>query len=266
MTDHLMRKKAPITAEGWEALETDAKSRLTTYLGARKLIDFEGPHGWKHSVTTLGRATPISSVTDGLTTKQRNVLPLVEVRAPFAVSRAELDDAERGAQDLDFGSLDAAARQIAIGENTSVFHGYPAAGIKGIAEASSHDAVKLGADAEAYPTAVAGAVDVLKQSGIGGPYGLVIATSIYTVISETTEHGGYPLFEHLREILGGPVVGALGVEGGVVLSLRGEDFVFDCGQDISVGYSDHDAENVNLYLEESFSFRVVEPDAAVALK
>ena len=37
------------------------------------------------------------------------------------------------------------------------------------------------------------------------------------------------------------------------------------GQDLSIGYSDHDASVVRLYLEESFSFRVVEPDAAVAL-
>ncbi len=50
-----------------------------------------------------------------------------------------------------------------------------------------------------------------------------------------------------------------------MLSLRGGDFVIDAGQDLSIGYSDHDASVVRLYLEESFTFRVVEPDAAVAL-
>ena len=40
---------------------------------------------------------------------------------------------------------------------------------------------------------------------------------------------GYLLLDHLRQILGGPVVWAPGVEGGVVLSLRGGDFVLDCG-------------------------------------
>ena len=49
------------------------------------------------------------------------------------------------------------------------------------------------------------------------------------------------------------------------LSLRGGDFLFDCGQDLSVGYESHDAENVSLYLEESFSFRVLTPEAAVAI-
>ena len=59
---------------------------------------------------------------------------------------------------------------------------------------------------------------------------------------------------------------APGVSGGVVMSQRGGDFVFQCGEDISIGYASHDADNVNLYLEESYSFRVLEPDAAIALR
>jgi uncharacterized linocin/CFP29 family protein len=51
----------------------------------------------------------------------------------------------------------------------------------------------------------------------------------------------------------------------VVVSLRGGDFLFDCGEDISIGYDHTDAQRVNLYLSESFSFRVVTPEAAVAL-
>ena len=58
---------------------------------------------------------------------------------------------------------------------------------------------------------------------------------------------------------------APGVKGAVVVSLRGGDFLFESGQDISVGYASHDAETVSLYLEESFSFRVATPEAAVAI-
>jgi uncharacterized linocin/CFP29 family protein len=49
------------------------------------------------------------------------------------------------------------------------------------------------------------------------------------------------------------------------VSKRGGDFILDVGQDLSIGYTRHDAELVTLYLEESFSFRVNEPDAAVVL-
>jgi len=50
-----------------------------------------------------------------------------------------------------------------------------------------------------------------------------------------------------------------------VVSLRGGDFLLECGQDLSIGYVDHDADVVRLYLEESFSFRVATAEAAVAL-
>ena len=89
---------------------------------------------------------------------------------------------------------------------------------------------------EQYPRVVAQATDVLRRAGIGGPYGLAISPEIYTGIVETTEHGGHLLLDHLRQILGGPLVWAPGVECGIVLSLRGGDFVLDSGQDLSIGY------------------------------
>jgi uncharacterized linocin/CFP29 family protein len=54
-----------------------------------------------------------------------------------------------------------------------------------------------------------------------------------------------------------------GLDGVVVLSLRGGDFVLEVGQDLAIGYSAHDAQSVSLYLEESFSFRVNTPEAAI---
>jgi uncharacterized linocin/CFP29 family protein len=50
-----------------------------------------------------------------------------------------------------------------------------------------------------------------------------------------------------------------------VLSVRGGDFLFESGEDLSIGYESHDADAVNFYLEESVSFRVATPEAAVAL-
>ncbi len=47
--------------------------------------------------------------------------------------------------------------------------------------------------------------------------------------------------------------------------MRGGDFLFESGEDLSIGYAGHDADAVQLYLEESFSFRVATPEAAVAL-
>jgi uncharacterized linocin/CFP29 family protein len=264
--NHLHRELAPISDAGWAAIDDEAKTRLTTHLAARKLVDFGGPHGWSHSATNLGRTGTISGPSETVSATQRRVLPLVELRAEFRVPRGEVDDADRGATDLDFPELDEAARQIALSENVTVFHGYEEAGMRGITECTSHEVIRLGHDMAQYPNGVARATDVLRQAGISGPYGLAIGPEIYTGIAETTEHGGHLLLDHLRQILGGPLVWAPGVTGGIVLSLRGGDFLLECGQDLSIGYIDHDAESVRLYLEESFSFRVVEPDAAVALR
>jgi uncharacterized linocin/CFP29 family protein len=266
MTDHLLRDLAPITGAAWQAIEDEVKPRLEAHLAARKLVDFEGPLGWDHSATNLGLAHRIERQSAEVTASRRVVLPLIEVRVDFVLSRAALDDVERGARDVDLSSLDRAARHLALAENQAVFHGLKGGGITGMTEATSHDPIVLEIDVNRYPAAVARAVDVLRQSGISGPYALAIAPALYTEIIETTEHGGYPLFDHLREILGGVVVWAPGLRDGVVLSHRGGDFVFECGEDIAIGYSSHDADTVNLYLEETYNFRVLEPAAVVGLQ
>jgi uncharacterized linocin/CFP29 family protein len=264
--NHLLRAHAPITDSGWELLDNEARQRLTAALAARKLVDFAGPRGWEHSATNLGRATPVAKAPgEGVTALQRRVLPLVELRAAFTVLVAELRDQARGALDVDLESLDTAAHRIAVVENTAVFHGWPKAGIAGIAETSPHEALPLGQNADVYPRSVARAVELLLHSGIAGPYGLALGRDEYTRVVETAEHGGYPLLDHLRKILEGPIVWSPGVKGAVVLSLRGGDFLFESGQDLSVGYERHDEQAVHLYLEESFSFVVATREAAVPL-
>jgi uncharacterized linocin/CFP29 family protein len=263
--NHLLRSNAPISDTGWELLDGEARQRLTPALAARKLVDFSGPRGWEHSATNLGRASPLSSAPcEGVSGLQRQVLPLVEVRAAFELSRSELRDADRGAGDADLAALDKAAHQIAMAENIAVFHGWDGA-ISGIAEAPPHERVPLG-DLEGYPRQVAGAVEQLLSSGITGPYGLALGRKQYRRVVETAEHGGYPLLDHLHKILDGPIVWAPGVKGVVALSLRGGDFMLESGQDLSIGYESHDSEVAQLYLEESFSFHVATPEAAVVLQ
>ncbi len=262
---HLLRAHAPISDAGWEEIDAEAHQRLTPALAARRLVDFEGPRGWEHSATNLGRVEDADSRIDGIVAQRRRVLALVELRAGFRVTRAELRDADRGAADVDFEDLDRAAHRIAEAENVAVFHGLEAAGIEGIVAASPHDAMEVPQHASAYAGVVARAVDVLKRAGLAGPYGMALSREEWTRVVESAEHGGYPLFEHLRLILGGPLVWSPGLEGAVVLSLRGGDFFLETGQDLAVGYDSHDAEAVELYIEESLSFRVATPEAAVAI-
>ncbi|QEC50004.1 bacteriocin [Baekduia soli] len=263
---HLLRGHAPITDEGWARIDEEARDRLTPGLAARRLVDFAGPLGWEHSATNLGRIEPLDvSPLGEVEGHRRRVLALVELRAPFTVGQEELRAGDRGAQDVDFDALDDAAQRMVVAENTAVFHGWPQAGIEGIIPASPHAAVPCGDDIDRYPGFVARAVETLLRDGVAGPYGLALGREEYTRVIETAELGGHLLLDHLREILGGPIVWAPGVQGGVVVSQRGGDFLFECGQDLAVGYAGHDAEAVSLYLEETFSFRVASPEAAVAI-
>jgi uncharacterized linocin/CFP29 family protein len=266
MSGHLLRSHAPISEAGWKLIDDEARDRLTPGLAARRLVDFDGPKGWAHSATNLGRVQDADvSPLEHVEGRVRRVLPLAELRARFTVSRAELAAGDRGAEDVDLDDLDAAAQRIVVAENSAVFHGWSDAGFDGIGRVSPHDPIPCGDEIDRWPSHVARAVETLLRNGVSGPYGLALGREEYTRVTETAEHGGYPLFDHLRKILGGPIVWAPGVDGGIVLSLRGGDFLFDAGQDIAIGYDSHDADSVTLYLEESFSFRVASPEAAVAI-
>lgn len=263
--NHLLRSHAPISDAGWQLLDEEARQRLAPALAARRLVDFSGPQGWSHSATNLGRTSPLASAPgEGVTGLQRRVLALVEARADFTVSLDELRDADRGASDADLDELDRAARRIAVAENVAVFHGWNGA-ITGITQASPHEPIALADAGEEYPGAVAAAVERLRASGIAGPYALALGEQEHRRAITAAERGGYPVLEHLRQIVDGPIVWAPGVEGAVLLSQRGGDFLLDCGQDLSVGYDSHDERVVRLYLQVSFSFRAATPDAAVAL-
>lgn len=267
--DHLLRDLAPIPATAWKRLDEEARERLTPLLAARRVVDWTGPGGWAHSARNLGRGGELSKLpgveSASANARLRRVLALAEVRIDFAVDRQEINDAERGATDLELTDLDRAAQLAAEIENRAVFHGWPDAGIEGLAQLAPACNGKLGTDTGSYPGVIAGAVEQLRLAGVEGPYALAVAPKTHTRIIEATEGSGHLLLDHLTRILGGEVVWAPGLDGAVVLSKRGDDFHLDVGQDLSIGYSHHDADSVHLYLEESFTFKVSEEAAAIAL-
>lgn len=264
--NHLLRELAPVSDGGWEAIEAVARQALGTYLVARKLVDFTGPRGWTKSSVHTGRVTPVKSEpAAGVSALLRTVQPLVELRTDFDVPRAELDAIDRGTKSPDLDVVVDAAKRLAEAEDRAVFRGFSAGEIIGIAEATPHDPVAIPEDYEDYPRPVAKAVAVLRQAGVDGPYGIALGPRCYTGVIETTQRGGYPVLEHLRLILGGPVIWAPAVDGAIVVSLRGGDFELISGQDVSIGYSAAVADAVSLFLEESFTFRAHGPEAAIAL-
>ena len=262
--NHLFRELAPVSAAGWAAIEDEAGSTLRTYLAGRKLVDFSGPHGWEYSAVDLGRVDAVKSSHADVGASVRKVLPLVELRTDFTVSRAELDAIERGSQSPDLDPVRDAAVRLAEAEDKAIFHGFDAAGIQGLSQASEYAPVPIPGEYEDYPSAVAKAVARLRSGGVDGPYAIALGPRCYTGVVETTE-GGYPILNHIRMILDGPIIWAPAVDGAVVVSTRGGDFELTTGQDASIGFASHDAGGVSLYLQESITFSVHAPEAAIAL-
>lgn len=261
----LLRELAPVPREAWPLIEDEAKRTLKLMLAARKLVDFSGPLGWQAAAVGTGRATRLDSPpVEGAEARLREAQPLVELRVPFELRREELDAAARGAKDPALDPVRAAARSAAIAEDRAVFRGYAAGRIRGIADEAASARLMLSDDYQAYPGVVAEAINKLHGAGVPGPYGIALGPRCYTGLTKTT-HGGYPVIEHVRRLLDGPIVWAPAVDGAVVLSLRGGDFELTVGQDFSIGYLEHSASTVRLYLQETFSFRVLSPEAAVPL-
>jgi uncharacterized linocin/CFP29 family protein len=263
--NNLHRELAPISETAWAQIEEEASRTLKRHLAARRVVDVVGPKGLELSAVGTGHLHRIEAPGDGIQAVQREVKPLVELRVPFELTRQAIDDVERGATDSDWTPVKDAARKIAFAEDRSVFDGYTAAGIQGIRQGTSNPAVTLPPNVRGYPDAVAQAVTQLRLAGCNGPYVLLLGAKPYTAVGGGSDEG-YPVLQHIRRLIDGEVIWAPAIEGGFVLTTRGGDFELDIGQDLSIGYLDHSASTVSLYLQESFTFRLLTAEAAVALE
>jgi uncharacterized linocin/CFP29 family protein len=261
----LLREQAPISSAAWKQIDAEAKRTLEVLLAARRFVDFNGPLGWSTAAIPNGRTETLQpQLQEGVVSRIRRVQPLIEIRIPFEISRAELEAIGRGAQDADLNAVRHAARAAAIAEDRAVFQGYAAAGIEGVFAASRHQGLTIPDQFELYPDVVAEATHRLRSEGVNGPYGIALGPRCYTGLTRSTTRG-YPVIDHVRELVDGPIVWAPAADGAVVISLRGGDFELSVGQDFSIGYLDHTTTSVLLYLQESFTFRVLTPEAAVPL-
>lgn len=265
--DLLKRRLAPISDEAWAQIDDEARRVLKLNLAGRKLVDFSGPHGPQYAAVNTGRLrhvqdAPVTHVGHAI----REVRPLVELRSQITLNTLELDYAARGAEDLDLEPVVTAAERVARAEDMAIFRGFEAGGIVGMIEASPHRPIEV-AQSREWPRAISAAKELLRRAGIGGPYALALGVPAYDEIT-SEEEGGFPLRYRIEEAMtDGALIWAPALEGGaVLLSTRGGDYELTVGQDLAIGYTAHDRNQVELYLTESFTFRVLEDKAAVWLR
>ena len=134
--DHLYVART-VSDRAWQAVDDEARTRLVPYLGARKLIDFEGPPaGSTRPPTWGGREPSPRACRKASGPSSGGCCPSSSCGRRSPSPARELEDIDRGAADPDLSDLERAARRIALAENQAVFHGFAAGGIRGIVEAS----------------------------------------------------------------------------------------------------------------------------------
>src|SRR5215831_17420285 len=262
--NNLHRDIAPISDAAWAQIEEEISRTFKRYLAGRRVVDVKGPSGSALSAVGTGHLRSIPTAREGVFARQREVKALVELRVPFELSRAAIDDVERGANDSDWQPAKDAARQIAFAEDGAIFDGYSDAGIEGLRQGTSNPKLSLPADVRQYPDAIAQGLSQLRLVGVNGPYAVLLGAEAYTALAETSDHG-YPVLEHVKRLVDDKIIWAPAIEGAVVVTTRGGDFELHLGQDLSVGYRSHTDTKVRLYLEETFTFLLYTSEASLAL-
>lgn len=265
--DLLKRDLAPVLPEVWKEIDREATRVLQLNLAGRQLVDFDGPHGWQVAAINTGRLILLEKEPEpGVRVALREVQPLIELRVPFQLPIMELDTFPRGNRGVDLAPVIAAAEAIARAEDRAIFTGYPDGGIAGIVGSSPHRPVALPSQPAELIQAFVTARETLREAGINGPYALALGSEIYKEVSQASEDG-YPLRKRIeQQIIDGPLVRTASIEGAVMLSLRGGDYSLTVGQDLSVGFAHQDKHTVEMYITESFTFRILEPAAAIYLQ
>ena len=264
--NNLHRELAPISTAAWADLEAEARRTFIENCAARRVVDVLGPAGPTFSAVGTGHLEEIDAGSPGVVRRRRlTVAGVVELRAPFTVSREAVDSVERGAKDADWQPAKDAARNLAFAEDRLVVEGIAEAGIAGIRARAPHD-VPAPANPREYPNAVARALGILRLAGVGGGYALLLPADDHVVINGSTEDG-YPIRTHLERLLGEDgIIWAPALSAPLVVSTRGGDFELHIGRDAAIGYLSHDATTVELYLEESVTFLVNTDEAAVDMR
>lgn len=263
----LRREIAPISPDVWKRIDDEARAAYDLNLAGRRLVDIEGPLGWGCGAVATGEIDELErSPVDGVQALRRRPQPLTELWTRFELSRDEIDRVPRNGRDIDLQPVIEAAERMAHAEDRAIFHGFEAASIRGLAQDPPHGTLPISDKYAAYPGTVVEAMETLASAGVQGPYALALGPRCYTGLRKATDPNGYPVLSRLQKLIDGPIVRAPAIDGAVVLSVRGGDFILTLGQDFSIGYRSYDERKVQLFMASSFTFQLVGAEAAVALR
>ena len=268
--DHLMRQKAPITAEAWAEIDDEARRSLGELPGgqeAHRLLRPArlGPLRRRHRPARArrgpaGRRRPASG--PGSCARWSRCAP----RSPSP--REELDASQpwrlrRRPRSPSSRRPGPPPRPRTSPSSTA----WPAPASWASPRRTPHQKVMISDDYAAYPTHAADAIAMMREAGVEGPWAHRPRPALLRRGDAAERGGRVPGAE-------APPAHPRG-RTGRLRSRRSTAPWWSanaaatssscCGQDFAIGYLDHDADAVHLYLEETIAARICSPEAAVHL-
>jgi uncharacterized linocin/CFP29 family protein len=264
----LRRNAAPLSAKVWKEIDDIAGAMFKQTVVGRRITDFDGPRGWNHVATQLGTFKPAHAPQSSgkVHFLVPDVLLLTELRAEFEVPWADIDIFERVGPTLESKSIEDAAREIALAEDALLFFGTSTT--PGLLKHPETPRIALSdwSLPGRLVTDLLAAVQKLDTAGVKGPYEAVLSSQhYYSYLRQTGEGGVYPAAKQLNlvleEVRHSPVI-----NGAVLLSTRGGDFLTTVGGDFTVGYRWHDEKAVHLFCVETIAPQLLTPEALCVIR
>lgn len=260
----LKKDTALVGEDLWEELEDRAAEVIRTMNTTRRVLKVSGPKGLDFNAVREGRLDTVAQ--GNLEVGSYKVKPLLEVRKNFSLSRKELDNYYRGAKDIELDNLEDAVREIALFEEEAVLNGYREGNIVGLTDASVKT-FDLTNDGGEILQIIGEAKYWMLDHYAEGPYDLVVSPEVYERINQIYQ--GAALLPIIKKLLdGGIILRSKSIEGAVMIPHRHEDLELTIGQDFAIAFDGYDDENINFFITESFTFRVLDENiiASFALK
>jgi len=261
--DLLKRELAPLSSKAWDEINKRAKDVLKSYLSARKVLNVNGPLGWNYTFVPEGR---LLDTGENKTVKAMNysAKPLTEARVEFFIDRWELDNLERGSKDPDLSPLEKAAKELALFEEKTIYNGNETLGIKGLKDYSKNNTVDVGKDFSDIMKAITDASLILRKNYENPPFALIAGNKFIERLNSSVH--SYQLKKWLDGFIGSSTIFNHVMDDALLIPLKSDDLELTVGGDYSIGYQSHDDKKVRLFICESFTFRVLNPDIIVELK
>jgi len=254
---------APIASEAWGEISERAEAVIKSVLSARRALHVVGPLGIDYTAVSTGRLNLIKDESDEVNSGVYENISLLESRVNFKLSRWELDNILRGSKDADLEPLEEAALKLAKFEEKTIYYGNKQAKIPGLV-ASCGKTIELGSDSQMILESVVQAVLHLESKFAKKPFSLLASPKLMQSLNKI--HGAKILKEIVESVIGGKVILANNLEGGLLLPNDHADLELTIGQDYTIGYQHHDSEFVQLFIMLSFLPRVVDNQLLVYLK